>query len=166
MTQLAAADDLLDGRPHQLQPRVQLAWAAARAVLGLVVAAAVALLLLAAEAGGPAAAAAFVGVAAPWSVVAVLLARWRYAAWRWTAWDDALELAHGPVVRRASLVPYHRIQQIDVTRGPFARAFGLSNLVLRTAAATSDAEIPGIAAERAEALRRALLARAGIDDAV
>ena len=68
--------------------------------------------------------------------------------------------------RQASLVPYHRIQQIDVTRGPLERALGLSHLVLRTASATSDGMIPGIPAERADELRRLLLERAGLDDAV
>jgi membrane protein YdbS with pleckstrin-like domain len=77
-----------------------------------------------------------------------------------------LELQHGVVVRATSLVPYHRIQQIDLHRGPLERFLSLSTLVLRTASATTDARLPGIAAEHAELLRHELLARAGVDDAV
>jgi membrane protein YdbS with pleckstrin-like domain len=159
------ADDVLDGVAHQLHPRVRLAWTAAGSVPGLLVAVVAALVSLA---GGSTVAAlgwlALLGV--PWVLGAWGVARWGYARWRWTAWPDALELAHGRVVHRASLVPYHRIQQIDIARGPFARTFGLSTLILRTAAATSDAELPGIDADHAEVLRRELLARAGVDDAV
>ena len=159
------ADDLVDGTTHRLHPRVRLAWTAAGAVLGLVIAVVAALVALA-DGSAVAALTWFVALAVPWVLAAWGLARWRYARWSWTAWPDALELAHGRVVHRASLVPYHRIQQIDISRGPFARTFGLSTLILRTAAATSDAELPGIGADHAEALRRELLARAGVDDAV
>jgi membrane protein YdbS with pleckstrin-like domain len=159
------AGELLDGEVHQLHPRVRLAWTAGGAVPGLVLVALAAVVTLASgSAAGALAWVLLVGV--PWSLLTWGLARWKYARWRWTAWPDALELAHGRVVHRASLVPYHRIQQIDISRGPFARAFGLSTLILRTAAATSDAELPGIDADHAEALRRELLARAGVDDAV
>ena len=159
------ADQLLDGTTHQLHPRVLWAWAAAGSVPGLIIAAVAAVVSLA---GGSAVAAVawLVLFGVPWVLVSLVLARWQYARWSWTAWADALELAHGRVVHHASLVPYHRIQQIDISRGPFARTFGLSTLVLRTAAATSDAELPGIDADHAEALRRELLARAGVDDAV
>jgi uncharacterized protein len=158
-------DDLVDGTTHRLHPRVRLAWASAGAALGLAVAGIAALVALA-DGSAVAALTWFVALGVPWVLAAWGLARWRYARWSWTAWPDALELAHGRVVHRASLVPYHRIQQIDISRGPFARTFGLSTLILRTAAATSDAELPGIGADHAEALRRELLARAGVDDAV
>ena len=90
----------------------------------------------------------------------------RFLAALGRAWPDALELRHGVFVLRESLVPYHRIQQIDVVRDPLERALGLSTLELRTAAATTDAKVPGIPADAAESLRRALLERAHVDDAV
>jgi membrane protein YdbS with pleckstrin-like domain len=70
------------------------------------------------------------------------------------------------IIANESLVPYHRIQQIDVERGPLDRLLGLSSLVLRTASATTDGKIPGIPAATADALRVRLLTRAGADDAV
>jgi membrane protein YdbS with pleckstrin-like domain len=91
-------------------------------------------------------------------------ARWR--RWRWSDLPEALELHRGVIVHRASYVPYHRIQQIDVERGPLERSLGLAQLVVRTASATTDAAVPGLAEDEAVRLRTRLLARAGVDDAV
>lgn len=89
---------------------------------------------------------------------------WRH--WWWGTGPDALEVGHGVVIRHASYVPYHRIQQIDVERGPLERALGLARLTVHTASATTDAGIPGLAIEDARALRVHLLQRAGRDDGV
>jgi uncharacterized protein len=91
-------------------------------------------------------------------------ASWRN--WRFELAPDALELRHGVLVQVHSAIPYGRVQYIDIRQGPIERALGLSRLVVHTAAAASDAELPGIAAPEAEGLRRALLARAGVGDAV
>jgi membrane protein YdbS with pleckstrin-like domain len=55
------------------------------------------------------------------------------------------------MVRRLSVVPYGRMQFVEVTAGPIERIFRLSTVKLHTAAAASDARIPGL--ERAEAAR-------------
>ncbi len=89
-----------------------------------------------------------------------------YRHWRYRVGEEGLELRHGVFVRTHSSIPYHRVQQIDVTAGPLDRALGLRTLVVRTASSTTDATIPGIAAERAEALRRRILERSGEGDAV
>jgi uncharacterized protein len=91
-------------------------------------------------------------------------ASWR--SWRFELAPDALELRHGVLVRVHSAIPYARVQYIDLKQGPIERALGLSRLVVHTAAAASDAELPGIASPEAEGLRRLLLARAGVGDAV
>ena len=91
------------------------------------------------------------------------------AAWRRRTWllgPTALELQRGVVVERATSIPYERIQQIDVERGPIERMFGLSQLVVRTAAATTDANLYGLAPDDAERIRTRLLDLAGIDDVV
>jgi membrane protein YdbS with pleckstrin-like domain len=160
-----AADDLpLDGTTHHLDPRMRTVWAVARSLPVVVVAVAAAVVV--ASAVGAAALAVVAALGLVGLAAAVVTAGWSWRCWTWAAWDDALELRHGVVVRAASLVPYHRIQQIDVHRGPLERALSLSTLVLRTAAATTDARLPGIAAEHAETLRHELLSRAGVDDAV
>jgi membrane protein YdbS with pleckstrin-like domain len=52
---------------------------------------------------------------------------------------------------RLSVVPYGRMQFIDVAAGPLERLFGLATVRMHTAAAASDARIPGL--DRAEAAR-------------
>lgn len=89
-----------------------------------------------------------------------------YRYWSWVTTEDAVEIRHGVINRHVSVVPYHRIQQIDIDRDPIERMLGIATLVLRSAAATTDAKIPGIALDDCDAFRRALLARTGSDDAV
>jgi uncharacterized protein len=90
--------------------------------------------------------------------------RWRH--WWWAVGREALELGHGVVIRHASYVPYHRIQQIDIDRDLVERALGLARLTVHTASATTDAGIPGLAFGEARELRRYLLEQAGRDDGV
>ena len=64
------------------------------------------------------------------------------------------------MLRRLSVVPYGRMQFVDVTAGPIDRLFKLSTVQLHTAAASTDARIPGL--PNAEAARlRDTLARLG-----
>ena len=97
---------------------------------------------------------------------AVVLARLEWRSWRWDDGPLALELRHGVVFTEATYIPYGRIQQIDLQRGPLDRAFGLTQLVVHTASATTDAHIPGLHADDAARLRHHLLERAGVDDTV
>ena len=52
-----------------------------------------------------------------------------------------------------------RMQLVDVTAGPIDRSLGLTTVKLHTAAATTDAAIPGLPPEEAGALRDRLAAR-------
>ncbi|HEY1674406.1 MAG TPA: PH domain-containing protein [Streptosporangiaceae bacterium] len=75
----------------------------------------------------------------------------RVAAWGYAERDDDLMVRRGVLIRRQSVVPYGRMQFIDVTAGPVERSLGLATVRMHTAAAASDARIPGL--ERAEASR-------------
>jgi uncharacterized protein len=75
----------------------------------------------------------------------------RYRAWRYLERHQDLIVARGVMVQRLSVVPYGRMQFVEVTAGPVERLFQLSTVKLHTAAAASDARIPGL--ERAEAAR-------------
>ena len=77
--------------------------------------------------------------------------RRRYRAWRYQERHEDLIVARGVMVQRLSVVPYGRMQFVEVTAGPIERLFQLSTVKLHTAAAASDARIPGL--ERAEAAR-------------
>ncbi len=77
--------------------------------------------------------------------------RRRFGAWRYQERHEDLIVARGVMVRRLSVVPYGRMQFVEVTAGPIERLFQLSTVKLHTAAAASDARIPGL--ERTEAAR-------------
>lgn len=71
---------------------------------------------------------------------------------------DDLLVTSGILFRRLVIVPYGRMQLVDVTAGPIDRSFGITTVQLHTAAATSDAAIPGLAPDEAAALRDRLSA--------
>ena len=79
-------------------------------------------------------------------------------AWGYAERDNDLLVRHGLVIRRLSIVPYARMQFVDVTAGPLERAFRLATVQLHTAAAASDARIPGLPPEEASRLRDRLTA--------
>ena len=97
--------------------------------------------------------------------VVVVLAIWRTVvtiravkAWGYAERDNDLLVRHGLLVRRLSIVPYARMQYVDVTAGPLERAFGLATVQLHTAAAASDARVPGLPPAEAARLRDRLTA--------
>lgn len=91
--------------------------------------------------------------------LAGLLVRRRLRAWRYRERGEDLVVGRGLMFQRLSVVPYGRMQFVDVTAGPFERAFGLATVRLHTAAAASDARIPGLPAADAQRLRDALAER-------
>jgi membrane protein YdbS with pleckstrin-like domain len=74
-------------------------------------------------------------------------------AWGYAERDLDLLVRHGLLIRRLSIVPYARMQYVDVTAGPLERAFGLATVQLHTAAAASDARVPGLPPAEAARLR-------------
>ncbi|MEU6390068.1 PH domain-containing protein [Streptomyces sp. NPDC046939] len=76
---------------------------------------------------------------------------WR--SWRYAERADDLLISRGVLWREETIVPYGRMQLVEVTSGPLERRFGLASLQLHTAAAATDATIPGLAPAEAERLR-------------
>jgi len=72
--------------------------------------------------------------------------------------DDDLLFRRGIMFQRFVAVPYGRMQLVDISRGPVARAFGLAELKFVTAAASSGVLIPGLPLAEAERLRDHLVA--------
>jgi membrane protein YdbS with pleckstrin-like domain len=85
-------------------------------------------------------------------VADVLLQR-RVGSWGYLEREDDLLIRRGLLVRRLSVVPYGRMQFVDVTAGPVERPLGLATVRLHTAAAATDARIPGLDAAEAARLR-------------
>jgi membrane protein YdbS with pleckstrin-like domain len=82
-----------------------------------------------------------------------LVERGRYRSWGYAEREDDLIVTRGLLFRHVSVVPYGRMQFIDVTAGPIDRAFGLATVQLHTAAAATDARIPGLLRADADSLR-------------
>jgi uncharacterized protein len=71
--------------------------------------------------------------------------------------EDDLVFRRGIMWTRVVAVPYGRMQLVDINRGPVARAVGLSELKLVTAAASTGVVIPGLPEAVAEELRDTLV---------
>ncbi|ELS55280.1 PH domain-containing protein [Streptomyces viridochromogenes] len=76
---------------------------------------------------------------------------WR--SWRYAERADDLLISRGVLWREETVVPYGRMQLVEVTSGPVERHFGLASVQLHTAAAATDATIPGLDPAEAERLR-------------
>ncbi|MET8311207.1 MULTISPECIES: PH domain-containing protein [unclassified Micromonospora] len=90
-----------------------------------------------------------------WRAVAIVRA---VRAWGYAEREDDLLVRHGLLVRRLSIVPYSRMQFVDVSAGPLERLFDLATVQLHTAAAASDARVPGLRPAEASRLRDRLTA--------
>ncbi|MFE2477299.1 PH domain-containing protein [Streptomyces sp. NPDC059389] len=89
-------------------------------------------------------------VALVWGWV-VLGRNWR--SWRYAERADDLLISRGVLWRAQTVVPYGRMQLVEVTSGPLERRFGLASVQLHTAAAATDAKIPGLVPAEAQRLR-------------
>jgi membrane protein YdbS with pleckstrin-like domain len=76
-----------------------------------------------------------------------------HRSWRYTERADDLLIEHGVLWHELTVVPYGRMQLVEVSSGPVERRYGLARLQLHTAAATTDATVPGLAPAEAERLR-------------
>ncbi|WP_231477099.1 PH domain-containing protein [Microbacterium sp. MRS-1] len=72
--------------------------------------------------------------------------------------EDDLVFRRGILWQRMVAVPYGRMQLVDITHGPLDRVFGIAQLKLVTAAATTGVVIPGLQQSAAELLRDTLIA--------
>lgn len=80
-------------------------------------------------------------------------------AWGYAERDDDLLVRHGLMWREIVVVPYGRMQYVDVQAGPIDRAFGIARVQLYTASAATDARIPGLTPDEAARLRDRLASR-------
>jgi membrane protein YdbS with pleckstrin-like domain len=67
--------------------------------------------------------------------------------------DGSVWIKHGLLFRRVSVIPYVRIQYVDVNRGPLERAVGLASISINTAAAALSGRLNGLTADQANNLR-------------
>ena len=94
------------------------------------------------------------------TIVALIIAPRRARSIGYRLRDDDLLFRRGIMFQRFVAVPFGRMQLVDITRGPLARALGLAELKLVTAAAATGVVIPGLPLADAEELRDHLVALA------
>jgi len=81
------------------------------------------------------------------------------SSWGYAERQDDLLVRHGLMFREMVVVPYGRMQFVDVAAGPVDRVLGIARVRLHTASAHTDAAIPGLPAAEAARLCDRLAAR-------
>lgn len=110
-----------------------------------------------------------VAIWAPWwAIVAVcvfwvLFLGWRCWAvrrvartWAYAQRDTDLYITHGLFFKELLVVPYGRMQVVEINAGPLLRRYGLATVRMVTASSMSNATIPGVPAAEAARLREDL----------
>ncbi|WP_040693076.1 MULTISPECIES: PH domain-containing protein [Nocardiopsis] len=106
------------------------------------------------------------GAAVTWAV-AVLVAAvvlWLLAgrfqrSWGYAEESAELYLTYGVLMRQLVVVPYGRMQVVDVTADLLEQALGIATVRVRTAASTADTRVVGLPLADAVQLRDRLAAR-------
>jgi hypothetical protein len=86
--------------------------------------------------------------------LALVMPRRRYRAWGYRLDEDELFIRAGLMVRYRTVVPFSRVQHIDVSQGPIERRYRLGRLTLHTAGTrTAAVWVPGLDYAEAERIR-------------
>jgi uncharacterized protein len=84
----------------------------------------------------------------------------RYMARGYVMGEDRLRVVRGLWFRSDTVVPFGRVQHIDVHQGPLERAYGLATLTLHTAGShNASVSLPGLADADARAMRETIRAQ-------
>ncbi len=104
-----------------------------------------------------------VGAVAAFTIfAAVIIPRLKMYYWRYEIHDHEIDIQHGIIIIRRTLIPMIRIQHVDTEHGPVMRYFGLATLRISTAA--TDHRIPALSQEKAAELRGEISALARVSD--
>ncbi|MFN3863184.1 MAG: PH domain-containing protein [Erythrobacter sp.] len=83
----------------------------------------------------------------------------RYHARGYQMAADRLRVVRGLLFRSDTVVPFGRVQHIDVDQGPIERLFGIATLTLHTAGNhNASVSLPGLGEEQARAMREEIRA--------
>jgi hypothetical protein len=96
-------------------------------------------------------------------VTPVLVPWLRWRRWRWDIRDAGIDIRHGTLTERRTLIPWIRVQHVETARGLTEQALDLATVVVHTAADSHS--IPLLAVGEAEALRERIGALARAIDA-
>ena len=86
----------------------------------------------------------------------------RYHATGYSLTGQRLRIVRGILFRSDSVVPFGRVQHIDVDQGPLERLYGLATLTVHTAGThNASVALPGLAQGEAIAMRETIRAAIG-----
>lgn len=89
-----------------------------------------------------------------YALTVVALPERKYRRWGYALEDDRLRVLRGFLFRTDTIVPFNRIQHIDVGQGPVERLCGVATLVVHTAGThNSTVALPGLEPGVADAMR-------------
>ena len=84
----------------------------------------------------------------------------RFHRWGYLMDGEELQVERGLWTQVHTVVPLDRVQHIDIAQGPLERSFGVSRLIVHTAGTLhSQVLLPGLARDKAEAMRDEIRAR-------
>jgi uncharacterized protein len=144
-------EDIVQDPSNRLDPRVRLVWWTSA---GLGAAAVLVAAFVAAAAVDPFPAP-LVLVVVPVLALATLGPHLGYRRWRYEIRVRDVYLKRGFLFARFTLIPFDRIQYVENRQGPLDRLFGLTQVIIYTAAGPSG-KIPGLDVAEAEAIREEL----------
>lgn len=98
-----------------------------------------------------------VGLFAAWLLIRVPMRR--YAARGYSVAEERLRVVRGVLFRKDTVVPFGRVQHIDVNQNPLERSFDLATLTVHTAGThNASVSLPGLAQADAMAMREEIRA--------
>lgn len=80
-------------------------------------------------------------------------------SWQYAEREQDLLVTRGRLLRRLTVVPYGRMQVIEVSANPVSTRLGIATVTLVTASASTDARVPGVPVATAYELRDRLAAK-------
>ena len=84
----------------------------------------------------------------------IVLPMKRYRSRGYHMASDRLRVVKGVLFHADTVVPFSRVQHLDVEQGPLERAFGIARLILHTAGThNASVTLPGLAFDDAKAMR-------------
>ena len=91
-----------------------------------------------------------------------------YQNYRYILEDKAIRIEKGVIWKREVSIPYERVQNVDIVRGPITRLLGLSDVRIQTAGyhtptyIKEEGRIPGVDPQEALRVRNQIISRISI----
>jgi len=92
----------------------------------------------------------------------LIIPKLRMIYWGYEIKDNEIDIQHGIIVVKRTLIPMARIQHVDTEHGPIMRQFSLSTLNIATAG--TEHRIPALDFDTARALRKKISSLAALSD--